>query len=103
MTIKLFEFDHPKHGYYSVWYDQEMNTYGISKSSAAPSCALVRLGAPMQLSPQCLDRRDSKMTSTPINGLRGAYRINYNGLSIVMLHCQNAADAICKYLKMRVI
>lgn len=39
MTIKLFEFNHPKHGYYSVWYDQEMKTYGITKSNAAPWCA----------------------------------------------------------------
>lgn len=31
MTIKLFEFNHPKHGYYSVWYDREMKTYGITK------------------------------------------------------------------------
>lgn len=39
MSIKLFEFDHPKHGYYSVWYDQEMKTYGITKSGVAPWCA----------------------------------------------------------------
>ena len=39
MPIKLFEFDHPKHGHYSVWYDQEMKTYGITKSGVPPWCA----------------------------------------------------------------
>lgn len=36
---KLFEFDHPKFGYYSVWFDSELKTYGITKSAQAPWCA----------------------------------------------------------------
>ena len=38
-TIKLFDFEHPKYGYYSVWFDTEMKTYGITKSDAPPWCA----------------------------------------------------------------
>ena len=38
-TVKLFDFVHPKHGYYSVWYDSSMGTYGITKSDAPCWCA----------------------------------------------------------------
>lgn len=48
MTIKLFEFNRPKHGYYSVWYDREMKTYGITKAGWLP-------GVLMRVLQNCLD------------------------------------------------
>ena len=31
-TIKLFELDHPKHGMYYVFYNEEHRTFGISRT-----------------------------------------------------------------------
>lgn len=41
----LFSFRHPRHGMYWVWYDPNMQTYGISQSAAAPWCAYASLEA----------------------------------------------------------
>lgn len=43
MTSKLFEFDHPVHGFYAVYYDEELKTYGMTKSGMAPWCAYASL------------------------------------------------------------
>lgn len=39
METKLFDFDHPKHGFYSVWYNPELKTYGITKTDKPVWCA----------------------------------------------------------------
>ena len=31
-SVKLFDLDHPKHGMYYVFYDQEHKTFGISRT-----------------------------------------------------------------------
>ena len=43
MTTLLFEFDHPVHGYYAVYYDAELRTYGITKSAQPCWCAYASL------------------------------------------------------------
>lgn len=43
IVSKLFEFTHPVHGYYAVYYDQELKTYGITKSGQPCWCAYASL------------------------------------------------------------
>lgn len=42
-TVKLFAFEHPKHGYYAVYYDAYMGTYGITKGGLPCWCAYASL------------------------------------------------------------
>lgn len=45
MEIKLFDFSHPVHGPYSVWFNPELRSYGITKSDRPVWCAYASLAS----------------------------------------------------------